>query len=40
MINLILFGLGIAILGGVGMLFARNNERAARLRRDLNKSKR
>lgn len=35
MINMILFGLGIAILCVIGLFFARNKERAARRRRQL-----
>ncbi len=34
MINLILFGLGIALICGMGLFFAMNNERAARQRRE------
>lgn len=33
MINLILFGLGIALLCGIGLIFATNAERAAKNRR-------
>lgn len=34
MINLILFGLGIGIFCGVGMMFALNKERAEHRRRE------
>lgn len=34
MINMILFGVGIALLCGIGLLFASNAERHARERRE------
>lgn len=35
MINLILFGLGIATLCGIGLFFAKNKERSARRRQQV-----